>query len=374
MISRRTSVGISRRRRRALCHPCSRRRQSRLYPCRLRRGSEIGEIDPRRNSCALVPYLQGPDADSRRHRERARIRGPRRHPRRFRLAERRGQAVRRAQCSARLWATRAAGRSVGKLRPPASIAALLASRRSEEIAMTVRNVGLAYLAGLLSILLPCVLPLLPPVLGVGGERKIAVGPFALAAGVTLSFVVVGLFVATIRLCDRARRRRVHGVRGIPMIGVGVLLVSPSLQIGLRHGRRPISNWADQADQRHPVKASDRPVRNRRSCSERALEPLRRLPTLGAAVCPRRAGTVARPRRAHHDRLLGSARRPRLSASGFCRAASDGALAQCADPRRQAGQGGARRSAGRARHRDRQRPRQKSRNCARRSLARRGLPN
>ena len=56
--------------------------------------------------------------------------------------------------------------------------------------------GLALLAGILSTLSPCVLPLLPIVLGAAlTEHRF--GPLALAAGVALSFVVVGLFVATV---------------------------------------------------------------------------------------------------------------------------------------------------------------------------------
>ena len=49
--------------------------------------------------------------------------------------------------------------------------------------------ALAFLAGILSTLSPCVLPLLPIVLGSALNEHRA-GPFALAAGLALSFVVV----------------------------------------------------------------------------------------------------------------------------------------------------------------------------------------
>ncbi len=50
--------------------------------------------------------------------------------------------------------------------------------------MTFGSVGLAFLAGVLSILSPCVLPLAPLVLGApAGEHRR--GPLALAAGVAL---------------------------------------------------------------------------------------------------------------------------------------------------------------------------------------------
>ena len=46
------------------------------------------------------------------------------------------------------------------------------------------------------MLSPCVLPLLPIVLGTAASEH-RLGPVALAAGLALSFVVIGIFVATI---------------------------------------------------------------------------------------------------------------------------------------------------------------------------------
>ena len=58
------------------------------------------------------------------------------------------------------------------------------------------GIALALIAGVLSTLSPCVLPLLPILLGAAtGEHRY--GPVALAGGLALSFVVIGLFVATI---------------------------------------------------------------------------------------------------------------------------------------------------------------------------------
>lgn len=58
------------------------------------------------------------------------------------------------------------------------------------------TLAFAILAGVLSILSPCVLPLLPIVLATAnGEKRY--GGFALAAGLALSFAASGLFVATI---------------------------------------------------------------------------------------------------------------------------------------------------------------------------------
>ena len=62
--------------------------------------------------------------------------------------------------------------------------------------MGIGSVAGAFVAGVLTVLSPCVLPILPIVLGAAAsERKY--GPAALAAGLAVSFVAVGLFVATI---------------------------------------------------------------------------------------------------------------------------------------------------------------------------------
>ena len=53
----------------------------------------------------------------------------------------------------------------------------------------------AVVAGVLSTLSPCVLPLLPVVLGTAVSQH-RFGPVALAGGLAISFVAIGLFVAT----------------------------------------------------------------------------------------------------------------------------------------------------------------------------------
>lgn len=58
------------------------------------------------------------------------------------------------------------------------------------------GLGFSFLAGVLSTLSPCELPLIPVVLGAAaGQHRY--GPVALAAGLAISFTVIGLFVATI---------------------------------------------------------------------------------------------------------------------------------------------------------------------------------
>ena len=62
--------------------------------------------------------------------------------------------------------------------------------------MTAGALALAFVAGLLSILSPCVLPILPVVLGAAASEQ-RWGPAVLAVGLAISFVAIGLFAATI---------------------------------------------------------------------------------------------------------------------------------------------------------------------------------
>ena len=110
--------------------------------------------------------------------------------------------------------------------------------------MTVLTLGLALLAGLLSVLSPCVLPLLPIVLGAAASEARA-GPLALAAGVALSFTAIGLFVATIGFSIGLDGDAFRAAAALLMIGAGVVLAAPKLQARLAAAGGPFSNWADQ---------------------------------------------------------------------------------------------------------------------------------
>ena len=110
--------------------------------------------------------------------------------------------------------------------------------------MGVGTLGLAFAAGLLSILSPCVLPLLPIVFGTAESEHWA-GPAALALGVALSFVVIGLFVATVGFTIGLDGDVFRFAAAIVMMGVGIVLVLPALQYRLAYAGGPISNWADQ---------------------------------------------------------------------------------------------------------------------------------
>jgi cytochrome c biogenesis protein CcdA len=88
--------------------------------------------------------------------------------------------------------------------------------------------GLSLAAGLLSTLSPCVLPILPIVIGTALAAH-RLGPFALAAGLVLSFTVVGLFVATIGYELGVDSEWFRTLAALVLMGFGLILLSDRLQ-------------------------------------------------------------------------------------------------------------------------------------------------
>lgn len=106
------------------------------------------------------------------------------------------------------------------------------------------TVALAFLAGMLSILSPCVLPLVPIVLSAAvSEHRL--GPVALAAGLAISFVAIGMFVATIGFSIGLDGTFFRGVGGALLAGLGLVLLVPGFQAGLATAAGPMSNWAER---------------------------------------------------------------------------------------------------------------------------------
>ena len=108
--------------------------------------------------------------------------------------------------------------------------------------MTAGALGLAFLAGVLTVLSPCVLPLLPIVLGAAASQH-RLGPLALAGGLALSFTTIGLFVATIGFAMGLDTGVFRAVSAVVLIGVGLVLLVPRLQEQFALAAAPVSNWA-----------------------------------------------------------------------------------------------------------------------------------
>lgn len=109
--------------------------------------------------------------------------------------------------------------------------------------MTLGSIVLALVAGMLSVLSPCVLPILPIVLGAAAsERKW--GPVALATGLSISFVAIGLFVATIGYAIGLDADLFRYVAAVLIVAIGLVLMLPGFQAQLAVATGPIANWTD----------------------------------------------------------------------------------------------------------------------------------
>ncbi len=102
---------------------------------------------------------------------------------------------------------------------------------------------LGFLAGVLTIINPCVLPLLPIVVAsaAGAHRY---GPFALAGGLIVSFVGVGLFVATIGFGIGLDAELFQYIAGSILIVLGLVLLSSPLQQRLALAGSGLGSMAD----------------------------------------------------------------------------------------------------------------------------------
>jgi cytochrome c-type biogenesis protein len=108
----------------------------------------------------------------------------------------------------------------------------------------VVTVALAFVAGLLSILSPCVLPLVPIVLGAALAAP-PLGAVALAGGLAASFTGLGLVVALAGIGLGVDTDSFRFAAGAVMIVLGAILLAPSWQARLAAAGGPLSSWADR---------------------------------------------------------------------------------------------------------------------------------
>ena len=110
--------------------------------------------------------------------------------------------------------------------------------------MGIGSMVLAFAAGVLSILSPCVLPILPIVLGAAASAE-RLGPLALAAGLALSFTAFGLFIATIGYAIGINADVLRYAAAVVVIALGLVLMLPRVQAQLAAASGPIANWTDR---------------------------------------------------------------------------------------------------------------------------------
>lgn len=105
------------------------------------------------------------------------------------------------------------------------------------------DIILAYGAGLLTLINPCVLPVLPIVLA-GALQSHRLGPVALAAGMSASFVLVGLVVTAFGHAIGLTEDMVTDAGAILMIGFGLVLLVPRFAVAFATATAGVSARAD----------------------------------------------------------------------------------------------------------------------------------
>lgn len=106
---------------------------------------------------------------------------------------------------------------------------------------------LAFAAGALTILSPCVLPLVPIVLG-SAAQKHKWGPVALAAGLVVSFTAFGFVIAVLGASLGFDGEGLRTAGALILAAAGVALIVPAIQARLTRLATPLANWASAKQQ------------------------------------------------------------------------------------------------------------------------------
>lgn len=102
----------------------------------------------------------------------------------------------------------------------------------------------AYGAGLLTLINPCVLPVLPIILG-SAMREERLGPVALCLGLSLSFVIVGVGIAAAGPAIGLNADRMAEIGAMMMIFFGLILLVPAFNVRFAAATAGISSSAEQ---------------------------------------------------------------------------------------------------------------------------------
>ena len=101
----------------------------------------------------------------------------------------------------------------------------------------------SYFAGLLTLINPCVLPVLPIVL-VGALNANAFGPLALAAGMSTSFVLFGVFVTAFGATIGLTQDLLAQIGAVMMVAFGVVLLVPAFALRFEKATAGLATGAD----------------------------------------------------------------------------------------------------------------------------------
>jgi cytochrome c-type biogenesis protein len=104
--------------------------------------------------------------------------------------------------------------------------------------------SLGYLAGILSTLSPCVLPLVPILISTAISAH-RFGAYALAAGLTISFTVVGMLIGTLGASLGIDQAVFRNIAAVILIAFGIVLLSTQLQERFATATSGLSGAGDQ---------------------------------------------------------------------------------------------------------------------------------
>jgi cytochrome c biogenesis protein CcdA len=113
----------------------------------------------------------------------------------------------------------------------------------------VANLALAFAAGLLTILSPCVLPL-APIVAASARAQDQRGPLALALGLALTFGVVGGALASAGI-EFGNTTFPRSTAAILMLAAGLAMLVPLFGAQTERLMAPLSRWGDALGKRLP---------------------------------------------------------------------------------------------------------------------------
>lgn len=108
-----------------------------------------------------------------------------------------------------------------------------------------------YLAGLLTLINPCVLPVLPIILASAMQAG-RHGPLAIAAGMCLSFVTLGMLIATFGHTIGLTEELMSQIGAVMMMIFGLVLLVPQLNTAFATATASFSSNADSSLSKMPI--------------------------------------------------------------------------------------------------------------------------
>lgn len=112
-------------------------------------------------------------------------------------------------------------------------------------AISLAQVGLSLAAGSLTTLSPCVLPLLPLVIG-GATQRNRLAPWAMALGMALSFALIGLLVGALGELVGLEPEHVRGFGGVMLVGLALVFWIPAWSERFATWAMPVASSAQAA--------------------------------------------------------------------------------------------------------------------------------